>query len=215
MIDTREGDLLLERVMVGGDDTAANDLLHAFFAGYPRDRLRLLLHNGSDEAVRGGAWILSELGSDAASLADELPALLRHRLKYARFFAVDATLSIASANDGAVVAIAIALIDDPEDAVRWKVLGLLSRGSHEQLQAAVPFLTESRDLGTRLSWLLDEPRVEDVLAHLASDRLDRMFAAAAATRLNRGRRQVLERAAASDDRDVSSFALEMLDTDAR
>lgn len=205
-----DGDILLERIVLHGDDEAANDLLGAIRAGYSLDRLRLLLRSEKDDAVRAGAWIVSELGADAAPLREELPALLRHGMKYVRFFGVDAVLSIASAEDGALLAAAVALIDDSEEAVRWKVLGLLSRATRGQLEAAVPWLTE-RDLSTHLVWLLDEHRgVEDVMVRLGGSRLDRMFAVAAAVRLSGGRREALQRAATSDDREVASFARETL-----
>ena len=214
-MDDQDGDLLITRVLAGGDDGAANDLLRAFHAGYPVDRLRLLLRSEVDEAVRAGAWILSELGIDAAPLIDETAALLTHRLKYVRFFAIDAVLASASAKDGPVIASAVALIDDPEEAVRWKALGLLSRAPADQLRVAAPFVLEP-EAGARLSWLLDaDLRTEDVAARLDGDRLDRLFAVAAATRQRRGRHQLLLRAAGSADPEVSSFARDALDAEPR
>lgn len=206
----QQADALLKRVLLGGTDDEAHELLRAFWAGYPVDRLRLLLRGEEADAIRAGVWIASELGAAAAPLLGELTRLLRHRLKYVRFFAVDAVLASASSHDAKAVGEAVKLIEDPEDAVRWKVLGLLARGSREQLSAAIPAIEEP-GIATRLSWLLSrEAGLEGVVAKLEGDHLDRMFAAAAAVRLDRGRRQALQRAAGSADEEVRTFAQEEL-----
>lgn len=192
-------------------DEATNKLLRAFFAGYPIERLRLVLRSDDDDAVRAGAWIASELGVAAAPLINDVSPLLRHPLKLVRFFAVDAVLAAASADDGEVIAQAVGLIEDAEEAVRWKVLHLLARASSDQLAAALVRASRA-DLAGRLRWLAAEPlRLEDVVTRLDGDRLDRMFAVAGAARLASGRTQALRRATSSDDDEVRTFAREELD----
>ena len=206
-----DGDALLEQVLSNATDETSNELLQAFFAGYPVERLRLLLRSDDDDVVRAGVWIASELGVAAASVIDDLAPLLWHPLQYVRFWAVDAVLAAASVADGEVIARALGLIEDGEDAVRWKVLHLLARASSEQLAAALPF-TSDANLARRLRWLAGEPlRIEDVAVRLDGDRLDRLFAVAAAARLRSGRKQALQRAMASSDDEVRTFAREELD----
>jgi hypothetical protein len=120
----------------------------------------------------------------------DIAALLDHHLRYVRCFAVDAVLASATAEDGAAVAAAVGLIDDPDDAVRWKALTFLAWASADQLAAGGDVLAALDDLG----------------------RLARVFAAAATVRLARLDRGPLERAAVSADPEVSTFAREQLES---
>jgi hypothetical protein len=208
-VSDRDGDALVAQILAGANDDTASELLKAFYAGYPIDRLRLLLRSESDEAVRAGVWIASELGADAAAMAEELPTLLQHHAKYVRFFAVEAVLANASSRSGEAVGRAVSLIEDPEDAVRWKALRLLARASREQLATGLPFIPRAEVAGG-LSWLLRERSLTEVIARLDGDRVERMFAVAAAARMSRGREEALRHAAASADPEVSMFAREEL-----
>src|SRR5262245_45864713 len=116
-VPAQRGDELIDRLCAGADDSLAGDLLTEVFRGYPVENLRQLLTCDSDTAARSGAWILSELGDRAAPLLDDSVRLLAHPLRYVRFFALDAVLVNATAGHGPVVAAAIALIVDPDDAV--------------------------------------------------------------------------------------------------
>lgn len=208
---SREADALVAKILSTESDLGevANDLLKAFFAGYPVDRLRLLLRSSNASAVRAGVWIASELGGDAAAMAQELPNLLDHAQTYVRFFAVDVALASATSQDGEALGKAVALIDDPEESVRWKVLHFLARASNEQLAAALPFITRE-DVASRLSWLLGDRSLGELAERFDGDRLDGMFAVAAASRLTKGRQEALRRATASDDAEVRTFAEEEL-----
>jgi hypothetical protein len=211
----QRGDALLQEVLSGANDDAANDLLKEFFSGYPIDRLRLLLRSDADDPARAGAWIASELGDRAHLLLDEFPALLHHPLKYVRFFAVDAVLAAATPRDGEVIAKAVALIQDAEEAVRWKVLRLLSRASKAQLEAALPYVSVG-EVGACLHWLLTAgDALPEVTSRLERGQLDRLFAVAAAARLTNGREVALRCAASSTDSDISTFARDELETSAR
>jgi hypothetical protein len=117
---------------------------------------------------------------------------------------MDAVLAGAAATDGATTAKAIRLIEDPDGAVRWKVLGLLAHGSSQERATALPWLSVPlRDL---MMWLLDgadraeaSPRLDD------AESLDRLFAAARAVRVATKNPVPLEAAAAADP-EVRSFA---------
>ncbi len=215
IVPASRGDELIDRLCAGENDSAANDLLTEIFRGYPVESLRRLLHSDQESAVKAGAWILSELGVRAAPMMTDIVALLGHPLRYVRFFAVDAVLAGATAEDGAAVAAAVGLIDDPDDAVRWKALTFLAWADAGQLAAALEHLPSP--LRDRVEWLTGAGSgavaASDVLAALdGPDRLARLFAAAATVRLAPRDRDFLRHAAASSDTEVSSFAREQLES---
>jgi hypothetical protein len=203
---------LLQRVLAGGDDEAANELLQAFFRGLPVERLLLLLRSDSEDAVRAGAWIASELGEQAEPLVAEFASLLDHPARYVRFFLVDAVLASATSRDGDAIARAVSKLRDPDEAVRWKALHFLAKASEDQLAAGSDCLADP-ELRSQLQWLLtDAMDPIEVLARLdADDVLGQMVAAAAAARLATQDPTPLERAAASGHPEVSSFASEELE----
>lgn len=217
------GDELVDRLLLGGDDpeadgAAAYELLREIFAGYSTERLAELIHSSSGSAVDAGAWIVSELGTGAVSMLDEVSTLLEHPNRRARFHAIDAVHSSARAEHGAIVAKAVSLISDPDKAVRWRVLYFLTWATIEQLRAGAQNL-EGR-IGELTAWLANtgtgEADANDVLARLESpDQMSRLFAAAAAGRLAEHDRGPLERAAASTDVEIGAFAEEELQSPRR
>jgi hypothetical protein len=215
----RRGDELIELLRAGPVDAveadrAANELLNQIFDGYPVQNLRRLIRSDEDQAVKAGAWVVSELGAGAAEVLDEVDYLLRHPVRDARFFALDAVLAAASSDHGAMIATAIMLITDQDQAVRRKALRLLARASTGQLAAAVRYKPDSR-AASLAAWLVsyagDQTHRPEVLVRLGdSDRETRLFAAAAAVRLADRDRAPLERAAESDDPDIRLFAQDEL-----
>jgi hypothetical protein len=211
-VATERGDELVDRLQRGASDDSANELLKEMFAGYPTDPLRQLIHSREPIAVKSAAWILSELAYRAPSIMSELSYLLDHPLRDARFWAVDAVLGSARNESGETIAMAIALIADQDEAVRWKVLQLLARAPLTSLTAGAIHLN-SLQLRGLVNWLttVAPDSSAGVTARLASsDHLERMFAAAAAARLAPSTRSPLVDAAGSEDREVSSFAKDEL-----
>jgi hypothetical protein len=206
-------DELLQRVLSGDEETAANELLEAFFRGYPVERLNLLLRSDNGSAVRAGAWIASELGAKAAALLPQIASVLEHESRYVRFFAIDAVLAIATEADGSAVASAIERIHDDDQAVRWKALQLLAKASNEQLVSAVPFLSEG-NLARGVEFLATaSPGRDEVIRRLAADDdLTRLVAVAAAARLAPEDETALQHARDSADPDVGRFAAEELES---
>jgi hypothetical protein len=213
MIKSR-GDLLIELIRQGGNGEAAQELIGELAAGYPVANLRRLFQSERDDTVKTGAWIASELGERVVPLLGDLSALLRHRLRYVRAFALDAVLVAASPNNGDVIAEAVRLIDDEDEGVRWKAMHFLSRASLEQLRASVRYLTDIKHAAL-VRWLLDvtaNVRIADIIARsddvIASKRL---FAAAAAARVQRTTLAPLRHVTESQDAEISSFASEWLE----
>lgn len=213
-VTTERGDELIERLRSGASDDSANELLKEIFAGYPTENLQRLIHSDEPIAVKSGAWIISELGHRSAAMMSEVDMLLDHPRREVRFWAVDAVLGAAGTEHGATIAKAVALIADTEDAVRWKVLQLLSRAPVSNLKASEPYL-ENVQLRQFVNWLAavgTEPSsIQEVGNRLVSaDKLTRMFAVAAAARLAPNVRSLLQDAVASEDLEVSSFAKDEL-----
>lgn len=202
---------LVARLFSGENDTTANELLKAIFRGYPAENVRRLVRSAVPQAVKAGAWILSELGPDAARfLASDVAFLLQHDLQSARFFALDAVLSSAMSKDGAVVSRAVMRIRDTDRAVRWKAMQFLSRADADVLRSSIPFISDP-EVGELIVWLTNEEwgdqRVHDVKRRLDDPHpVRRLFAAAAAARLAPTDPRAIERAADAGDDEVRDFA---------
>jgi hypothetical protein len=219
-VSSHSGDELVEMLLAGEDipgeeGRAANDLLREVIRGYPAQNLSRLIHSDSATAVANGAFVVSELGARAAQIIDEVDFLLGHPLRDARFDALDAALTAASAEHGAILAKAVMLVDDPDQAVRWKALRFLANSTPDQLAAAAPYL-EDPHVASLVTWLAsagsDPASLADIRSRLHDpDKATRMFAAAAAARVAATSRQGLEDAAGLDDPDISTFAADAID----
>lgn len=207
------GDALVERIRQGGTPDDAHELLAEFSSGYPVANLRPLLHSERDDAVKTAAWIASELGELVVPLLGDISGLLSHKLRYVRACALDAILLAASPANGDRIADAVRLIDDEDEAVRWKAMHFLSRATTQQRRASVRHMTDLR-LAALLRWLLDvssNSRTADIIDGI-DDALPpkRLFAAAAAARVADETLVPLRHATASADKEISSFAREWL-----
>jgi hypothetical protein len=215
LVSSRSGDELIDLLLAGQaspeeEGQAANDLLREVQRGYPAQNLGRLIHSDSIKAVANGAFVVSELGAHAAPIINEVDFLLGHPLREARFDALDAALTAASAEHGAILAKAVMLIADADQAVRWKALNFLANSTQDQLAAAVPNL-EDRYVADLATWLAsagsDPANLPDIRSRLHDpDKLIRMFAAAAAARVVGTSRLGLDDAATSDDPDIRHFA---------
>jgi len=196
---------------LGGEETgeAANELLSRFRAGYPVRNLARLIHSGDDDTVKIGAWLVSELGIRAAPILDEVDFLLSHPVRDARYYGVEAALVAAPADRGDLIAKAVCLVDDPDDAVRRLAVRLLARATAQQLTGALPHLPDP--VRSLTEWLLsggsDPAHSPQILTRIGDPDQDvRIFAAAAAARVADRDKQALEGAARSADPDIRVFA---------
>jgi hypothetical protein len=222
-VSSRSGDELIELLLAGEvspeeEGQAANDLLREVQRGYPMQNLGRLIHSDSVKAVANGAFVVSELGVHAAPILGEVDFLLGHPLRDARFDALDAAITAASPEHGATLAKAVTLVDDADQAVRWKALRFLASATPDQLTAAAAYLEDRRiaDLATWLASAGSDPaNLPDIRGRLhAPDKVTRMFAAAAAARVAGTSRQGLADAATSDETEIRRFAtnaIELLD----
>jgi hypothetical protein len=221
-VSSRSGDELIELLLSGERDpeeqgAAANELLAQVQRGYPAQNLSRLTRSDSSRAVANGAFVVSELGAQAAQIIDEVAFLLGHPLRDARFDALDAALTSASGEHGAILAKAVMLFADPDEAVRWKALNFLAKSTGDQLAAALLYLPA--DVADLVTWLAsagsDPASVAEIRSRLnAPEKEIRMFAAAAAARVAETSAQGIEEAGLSGDPEIRSFAenvIEMLD----
>jgi hypothetical protein len=203
------GDVLLGIVRASGDDASANALLQEFQRGYPIERLLPLLRSSQEHEVRAGVWIASEMGAEIHPLLNDCVGLLAHPERYVRFFALDCVLSAATNSDGAAIAAALRLIDDEDDAVRWKAMNFAANASHDQLVAGAACLSE--DVRDNIEWLTtinaaDAPAVQERLT--SGSGLTRRVAVVAAVRTRDRDETALRSALHSFDEEIRSFAEE-------
>jgi hypothetical protein len=209
---------LLESILAEPDPNSrrvgvlANKLLAEYHRGYPINNLRLLLRSRDERLVNTGVWIASELGEKGKALLDDVSPLLAHPHKRTRFFAIDCILLWAGPSNKSDLASVIALMDDPEPAVRWKAMDFLSRASGQQLQAALSHLKvkyPGPSLIRGLQWLLSSDAVNPkaVAAALQSqDPYSRKYGVVAASRMSERNTEPLFYASTLDDPDVKDFA---------
>ncbi len=205
----------LEYVLNGGNGGAANDLVGAFYAGYPVERLRLLLESDDEHVLKTGVWIASELGSRATPLLDDVAPLLNHPSDYVRYYALEVVSTNVTAAHDRAVASAVQCMRDPNTEVRGQALRCLSWMTDEQIDGCRVMIHDPA-LRTLLAWLLEldatESCAQEITQRLVdADPLARRFAAVAARRLGLYDVAPLQRAASSPDPDVRQFAERELD----
>jgi len=198
-------------------DGTANELLKQYQRGSPIESLRALLFSSDDRIAGEAAWIASEL-PEGRSLLHDIGALLGHRSRKVRFWAIDCVHLWAGPSNGLELAAAAALVDDPDKAVRWKAMGFWAMASREQLAAALSNLRatdpESQYID-ELTWLLGQKGTDsgEIIAALnGSDDRRRKIAAAAAYRLAAANNNLapLRYATSLEDPDAVQFARDML-----
>jgi hypothetical protein len=196
-----------------GEDAYA--LLQEAFRGFPVSKLVPLLRSDDSELVEVGIAILTELGTAAAPLLDEVERLLGHESRRVRYAAVEVVHASAGSEDGRTIGAAMGMLDDSDVAVRRAALYFLAHASPNQLSAAANHLGDSK-AGLLAKWLADlhdrGSAVTEIAARLDSDdHLERMFAVAAAVRTVPFGESTLRTAARSDDQDIRVFAVRELD----
>jgi len=209
-------DKLMDRIITSPESPDAgrltNDLLTQFHRGFPLENIRRLLSSPNQDLVGIAVWIASELGPKGKPILGDIAPLLAHPSKRIRFFAVDCVLTWAGPPNAVELGSTIKLLNDPEQAVRWKVMQFLSRATKDQLQSGLSYLEimepQSRTVAG-LRWLLSSSSTNPdvVMAALqAQDDLMRKYGAVAAVRISTTKSEPLRYAASLADPDVKDFA---------
>jgi hypothetical protein len=215
-----KADELIRRLIATADDpdheALANELLWEYGEGQPLETLRPLLGSPHTEVVGVAMFIVSELGTSAASLLNDVARLLCHPDVGIRFDVISSILTCASASDGDKIAAVVLLLGDPEKRIRWKVMQFLSLASSELLRTAWRHFQGHQPNSSHISslnWVDSESacNVDDVVRMIDSpDSLSRKYGIIAATRMARQSRQPLLHGLSSDDADIKYFAESML-----
>jgi len=116
---------LVDRLLKAGvdqleDADAGRLLLSELSAGRPIEQLRELLQSDNEASVEIGAFVAAKLGPATRAVLADVAALLDYPNTAVRFYAIEAIEVSATADDGDIVARALALVNDPDDAVRWR-----------------------------------------------------------------------------------------------
>jgi len=120
----------------------------------------------------------------------------------------------ASPHNGDVIAEAVCLIDDEDEGVRWKAMQFSIAGIRSSATSEHKVFRDIRHAAL-VRWLLEvtsNVQIADII-----DRTDdvaastRLFAAAAAARVERTTLEPLRHVAGSTDNEISSFAREWLE----
>ncbi len=212
-----KGDELIARVIRGDKDAelSANNLLAEFQRGYPIDRLATLLESETEEVVKTGVWIASELGGKAAPHLKRIAALLSHPHPHVRFFAIDSVLTCATVADGKIAADVVLLLGDKDSAVRWKALVFLVQAPQALLNAALACLSQSNDRSAHLVGLRLLASSDSEIRRTAGSYLDseddilKRYGTVAAVRVAREDTSLLNRALLSADSELRQFIDDM------
>jgi hypothetical protein len=168
-----------------------------------------LARSDDDGVVKIGAWLLSELGSKASEVLDIAELMLDHRLRDARYYAIETVLAAATNKDGSLLAKAAMRIEDDDRAVRHMAMRFLAREGRGQLAMALPFLADSNISGL-LTWLIgvgDDPeKAREIIDRSDNGTwLSRAFAVVAAARIAGSNPSALEHACVLADWELREF----------
>lgn len=219
----RKGEQLVRKILADpatadADGRFPDLLLIEMQKGYPCKHLRLLLSSPSEDAVKIGAWIASELGPAGAELVQAVARRLQHPLKAVRLYVLDCIYLWATPENGREIAGALRLLEDQDKGVRWKATDSLLYASRDQLTAALEYLERTDPASphvTGLWWLMDlsEPDIAGPIAMQlnSEEAVVRKYAAVAAAQAASTSQQLLEQSLKNDDADIVDFAKSVLE----
>lgn len=181
-------DRLLDPLCDTGDGEVANELLSAFWNGYPLENLRRLLVPAT---IGSAAFIAAELGQKIRPLLKEVAALTADESVRVRMDAIIAISHCTTWEDGWAVAKIVGALGDSHERVRWMASRALRYMDSSPLTAGLKYLhSEDPDsvLGSLNSAFVTIERhrksagaaLEQLLRH--EDPIARRFGAAIAVR---------------------------------
>jgi hypothetical protein len=142
------------------DGRLANALLREFHRGYPINNLRRLLSSPEVEVVKTGVFIAAELGGKARPVLPDILSFLNHPAKWVRSDVIDSVLTCTTGRDEGEIARVVSMLNDPDPAIRWKVMEFLSRASLDQLKGALKYFEMDKADSSHtegLCWLTSDP----------------------------------------------------------
>lgn len=209
------GDEILARVLTGDewDSGISNDLLSEFLRGYPVKKLVALLTSDNEKLLQSGAWIASELTTEARPILKYLHPLFDNPNVSVRYYSVETALTAATEKDREVVGKAASLITDSEPQVRRMAFEFMTRAEAPVLAAGVPYM-RNPELSSLLGWVLNEDggsHLDDaIVSRLREPGLRQLFAVIAAARAYARDPQYLRLATSLAEGDARSLAVSEL-----
>ncbi len=134
-------DEMIERLLAPSSDAddgvIANDLLRAFWRGYPIDNLRRLFVPAT---IGTAAFLASELGQKVRPLLREVTELLEDGTPRVRGDAISAISRCTTWEDGWAIAKVVRALSDPHKGVRWMACKALRYMESSQVLAGLDYL---------------------------------------------------------------------------
>jgi hypothetical protein len=189
-------------------------LLQEYFHGYDIDSLRPLLRSDDPYIQSAATFIVSELGSNACALIEDVIPLLDSDNLRIRYECLE-SIMVCSDNDNFESFIYILLaMEDKEMAIRSLAMYLLSRASSMQIKTVIELFEKDADeIGLRhlrgLNLLLNVQEVKpEIIATMLQDAraIHRKYGAVLAKLAFSQSPELIQMALASDDEDVRDFA---------
>lgn len=173
------------------DNGRAYGLLQAYFAGFPKETLRPLLRHNDVWVQRSAAFVVSELGSAAASLVDEFPSLLSSPDEHVVWYGMEALAVCAKGTSAPLFGHVASMLESKSEPIRHLAMRLMTRVDASQLEAAREYFDDrgqqaqvhSRELR---ALTVEHPEERAIAAMVEdSDPLNRRYGAIAAIRFRR------------------------------
>jgi hypothetical protein len=189
----------------------AYELLQTYFQGATLETLRPLLRSDRPLVAQAAIYIASELGSQAASLLDDVVPILRYEDPWLRHFALECVAVCATAGRAGLYANVLLALEDPDERIREDAMFLMSNADGRKLEQVLAVLsTEDERLRRHRHWLqvVLSPGVgmDAVLSLIHSpEALARRYGAIAAARLYERFPGLVAEAVAERDSDIKSF----------
>lgn len=187
-------------------------LLQAYFAHFPKETLRPLLRSNDVIVQRSAAFVISELGRDAASLVEDLPPLLRSSDPHVQWYAMEGLAVCSTGEHARLFAHVVLMLESANDPIRRLAMRLMTRVDVSQLAAVAGHFGRLQDERYRthvlgLNVLAEVEPAESVIASMVGhvEPLTRRYGAIAVKRLRRPHPSVASLVRSSDDQDVRAL----------
>ena len=119
------------------DEGRAYDLLQEYFKGESVDSLGELLTDRNLSVRKSAVWIVSELGSNAISMAEQVLTLLNDDERYVKYYALESLMVFSSSGLEEAFHHVVSALEDDDAVIRKLGMYLVSNSSNVQLEEAV------------------------------------------------------------------------------
>jgi len=196
------------------DSGTAYALLQFYFdSRLPLETLRPLLRSDNAHVKRSAAFIVSELGSQARSLVDDVIPLLSSPDRHTRWYAMESLSVCCTGEQAKLFSLVVRMLECDDAALRSLAMRLVSNADVSQLEAALQAFQgasaahdRAHESGLRVlvKGAQLQPPAISAMMHEANA-LIRRYGVIAAKRLIRQCPHLIEEARDNDDADLRKF----------